>query len=152
MQGDSERLEQRGLRVGQAVGQRVGEVLGPRHERAQGAVGDAVPREAAVRAEVVQTTETLRATAARIGGVDGNSLALAGTRLDRRNELVSEHERPRQPRVADRRLLEPVPVRAAEPDRSHPEEDVAGKRFGLGLVVQPEVTGTVESQRLHGWP
>ena len=127
-------------------------MLRPRHERAQRAVRDAVPGEPAVRAEVIEAAETLRAAAARVGRIDSDALALTGARLDRRNELMTQYQRPRQARVTDRGFFEPVAIRAAEPDRLDPEEDVAGERFGLGLVVQPEVTRTVEPQRLHGWP
>ena len=65
VQRNAERLEQRRLGVGEAVGDRVREPLGPREQRPQRAVGDAVAGEATVRAEVVESGEALGAAAAR---------------------------------------------------------------------------------------
>ena len=45
VQCHAERLRERGLDVGERLGHRMQETLGPRQERAQGTVGRAVPGE-----------------------------------------------------------------------------------------------------------
>ena len=76
VQRHAERLRERGLDVGERLGHRVHEALGPREERAQGAVGRAVAGEAHGRAEVLEPGRAEIARAARNGGIDGNAFAL----------------------------------------------------------------------------
>ena len=49
--------------------------------------------------------------------IDGDAPAVERTALDDARELVADHERLREARVADAALLVPVQVGAAEPDR-----------------------------------
>ena len=93
VQRHAERLRERGLDVGERLGHRMHEPLGPREERAQGAVGRAVTGEADGRAEVFEPRRTGLARAARNGGIDGNAFALTRAGGDHARELVPEHER-----------------------------------------------------------
>ena len=124
-------------------------MVGPRDERPQRAVGRAVPGEAHVGAEVVLPRETERAAAARHRRVEHDALARARPLRDDAGELVAEDERLAQHRVADPALEEPVPVGAAETDAADAHEHLARLRLGVRLVVQPQLAGGVQAQRLH---
>ena len=93
VQRDPERLEQRRLRVGDSVGQRIDELLGPGDERPQRTVGRAVAGEAMSGQRWASPDEAQRATPARHGGIENDALACAGTGGDHSRELVAEHER-----------------------------------------------------------
>ena len=118
-------------------------------QRAQRAVGRAVPGEPQLGAEVRPPREADGAAAARHGRIEDHPLARARTGFDGADELVPEDERLRQDGVADRALDEPVPVGAAEADRRHANEQLALARLGRRLLVQAKVAGAVQSQRLH---
>ena len=153
MQRDAQRLEQRALRVGEVVRERVGEPFGPGQARAQGAVRRAVPGEAKVGAEVRIPAHADAAAAARHGRVERHALAGAGAGLDRPYELVPEDERPVEGGVADPPFEEPVPVGPAQADGRHAHENLAVARLRRRLVVEPEIARAVEAKGLHGrWP
>jgi hypothetical protein len=150
---DAQRLEQRRLGVGDLVGKRMGKALRPGDERAQRAVRRAMTREADLRTEVRHPCEAGLAAAARHRRVERNPLARAPARGDHAAELVAQHERPLEHSVADPSLDHPVPIRAAEPDSGHFDDDLPVAGLGLVLVVQSEVARAVQAQRLHvGWP
>jgi hypothetical protein len=73
------------------------------------------------RTEVAVPCPARDALAARFCRVDGDPLARPRSVLDDADELVPEDERSIEARRADRRLLEPVQVRAAQPDRGGPQ-------------------------------
>ena len=147
VQGHAERLRERGLDVGERLGHRMQEVLGPREKRAQGPVGRAVAGEAHGRAEVLEPARADIARAARNGGIDGNALALTPAGGDDARELVPEHERMLEPGVADATLEQPVPVRAAEAHGGHAHEHLPRRRRRVRLVIQPKVVRPVQPER-----
>jgi hypothetical protein len=81
--------------------------------------------------------QTDAATVARHGGIERHALAGAGAGLDCSHELVSEDERSVEDRVADPPFEEPVPVRTAQADGGHPDENLAVARLRRRLVVEP---------------
>ena len=99
VQRDAERLEQRGLGVGDASGTGCSEALRPGDERAQRAVGRAVAGEAHARAEVRQARPGRASHAPH--GTAGSSATRSPARgpdaIDA-GELVAEHERTRRAR------------------------------------------------------
>ena len=146
---DAEGLEQRGGLVRDRVREGVDEVLRPRDERPQPAVGRAVTGEPHLGAEVAVPGEAERAAAAGNRRVEHDGLAATGTARHHAGELVAEDERLAEDRVADASLEEPVPVRAAETDAADPHEHLARLRLRVGLLVQLELTCCVQPQRLH---
>ena len=147
VQRHAERLRERGLDVGERLGHRMHEALGPREERAQGAVGRAVAGEAHGRAEVLEPGRTEIARAARDGGIDGDAFALARPGDDDARELVPEHERMLEPGVADAALEQPVTVRAAETHGGDAHEHLPRRRRRVRLVVQPRLVRPVQPER-----
>ena len=110
-------------------------------------------REPHVGAQVALAGETECAPAARNGRVEHDALAGAGAGGHDAGELVAEHERAVEQRVADAALEEPVPVGAAEADAAHAHEHLPPLRLGCGLFVQAQLACGVQPQRLHaGWP
>jgi hypothetical protein len=84
-----------------------------------------------------------------------HGIAGSRTSFDDADELVPEHERLREDGVADPRLLEPVPVGAAQADGGHAHEHLAGCCSRRRLVVQAKVAGAVKAKHLHDrgcWP
>ena len=128
MERDPERLDQGAFRVRDRTGEPVGELFRPCEQRPQGTVGRA---------------------AAGYGRIERHPFSGARPGLDRADELVSQHERVRQGGVADRPLDEPVPIRSAEPDCGHADQNLPVGRCRGGLVVEAEVAPAVEAQRLH---
>ncbi len=92
------------------------------------------------------------ANAAGVGRVDRDALACPRSGLDRRHELVAEHERPSHRGIADRALGEPVPVGAAQADGLHAQEQLALARLGRLFVAEAKVADTVQPEGLHRWP
>ena len=141
----AERLEHRAVRVAERVRQREERALGPRHPLAQAPVVGAVPREAHRLAEVGMAVAAERAGLARDGRVDRDPPSV----LRDPRELVAEHERSREPRLADPALAEPVQVGAAEADRGDAHERLAVARLRALFLVQAQVARRVQAQRAH---
>jgi hypothetical protein len=153
VQCDPERLEERRRLIRDRVWERVDEMVGPGDECAQCAVRRSVPSEAHVGAQVPLPRKTQRAPSARHSRVEYDALAGARAVDDDAGELVAEDERLAQHRIADPSLEEPMAVGAAQPDAADAHERVALPRLGVRLVVQQQLAGRVETQRLHvGWP
>jgi hypothetical protein len=144
MEGDPERLEQGGLVVRDPFGKREEESARPRHERPERAVGGSVAGEADGPAEIRSTGPAEVARTAGVGRLGHDSLAGAIPLCDDTAELVTKDEGAREPSVADAPLEEPVAVRPAQPDRAHPQEDLAGSAIRDGLSMEPDITRRVE--------
>ena len=127
----------------------MGEPFRPRHAAFEGRRPVEVPGELDVGAEVLETDAARPARLAGNGRVEDDSFGRPRPGLDRPDELVAEHERPSENCVADPSLEQPVTIRAAKPDRVHPQQHLARIRIGLGLVVETKVAGRVQPQRLH---
>ena len=87
------------------------------------------------------------ARAARNGGIDGNTFALASARDDDARELVPEHQRMLEPGVADAALEQPVPIRAAETHGGDAHEHLPRRGRRVRLVVQPRLVRPVQPER-----
>ena len=125
------------------------EALRPGDERPKPTVGRAVACEPHLGAEVAVPGEAERAAPAGNRGIEHDALAAPRAARHHAGELVTEDERLAEHRVADTSLEEPVPIRAAETDTADPHEHLARLRLRVGLLVQPELTGRVQPQRLH---
>ena len=77
------------------------QVARPGHDRAEGAIGGAEAREPRRDADVGATAAARFAPAARVGRVGGDALPGPWPVEDHAAELVAEHERTDQARVAD---------------------------------------------------
>ena len=144
-----ERLEQGTVRVGHRVRQRVQQVCRPGHELTHHAVGLAVPGEPDPVAQVRVAVPARPAGPAGDGRIDGDPLAAPRPLGDHSRPLVPEHQRVREGGVADRALVPPVQVRAADPDRGDPHQAHPLARPGHWLIAHPQVAGRVESRRSH---
>jgi hypothetical protein len=60
-------------------------------------------------------------------------------------EFVAQNERPRQAGVTDARLLEPVEVRATQPDGGHAQQNLARTGSDCRLIGYPNVASAVDS-------
>ena len=127
----------------------MGELLRPGNERPQPAVGRAVAGELQLGAQMAVPGEAEGAAAAGDRRVEHDALAAARPARHHAGELVTEDERLAEHCVADTSLEEPVPIRAAETDTADPYEHLAGLRLRVGLLVQLELTGRLQPQRLH---
>ena len=148
--GDAERLEQRARDAVERVRQRVQPVGRPAQVLAERSVPAPVPREPDLRAEVRMALAAQVAALARDRRVDGHAPAGQRPLLHDARELVPDHERRGQPRVADRALLEPVQVGAADADGLHADEALPRFRSRRRLVAQPHVAHAVEARDPHG--
>ena len=145
VEGDADGFEEGRLVIGQRVRQPVAQPLGPGHPRAKGAVGRAMAGESDGETQVRPTGEAWTARAAWIGGVDRDALARSWSTHDDRGEFVAEDQRSGQAGVADRRLLVPVQVRAAQADRADLEQHLTRGRLRGRLADDPDVALTVQT-------
>ncbi len=150
--GDRKWLDQGRLRLTEALVNRVEAVLRPRHPLPQGAVGRAMAGEPNGLAEVRPVPETERTGAARVRGVDGHEPARQPPVLDAGHELMAEHQRPLQHRVADAAVHHPVPVRPAQADRAHPEQRLARAGIGDRFLMEPESSIGMQPECQHPTP
>jgi hypothetical protein len=123
----------------------VEESFRPAHEGAQAAVRRSVTRESHDRTELFVATAADRADAARIGRIERDPCSAPRPVGDDRRDLVTEHERSVETRLADRPVGIPVEVGAAQPDREDPQEDFGRPGRRDGLLVDPDVAGRVEA-------
>ena len=79
-------------------------------------------------------------------GIDRDPHAVERAALDHAGELVADHERVRELGVADAALLEPVQVRAADPDGLDPHQALLRPRRWHGLLGEAQVAGPVEAR------
>jgi hypothetical protein len=100
-------------------------------------------------AEVAVPGEAEGAAVAGDCGVEHDGLAAPRATCHHAGELVTEDERLAEHGVADTPLEEPVSIRAAEADTADPNEHLARLRLRVRLLVQPELTGCMQPQRLH---
>lgn len=63
---------------------------------------------------------------------------------------MAQDERADQPRVADRPILVPVEVGAAQSDTRDPDQFLARTGYRVRVMVEPQVARGVEPRRLHG--
>ncbi len=128
MQGDTERLEQGALFVGEPVGKRDQTPIRPSHVATECPIA-VVPGEAEVGTEVGATGHALFAFEAWDGGIDGDSTTTVRPRTDQRRELVPEDQPLAKGCVSDAALPVPVSVRAAKTGRKHLELDLVLTRL-----------------------
>src|SRR5690606_28912714 len=150
VQRDAEGLEHRAVGSRHALGQRVQQVGGPGDQLGHAAVERAVAGELDVHAEVAVPRLAHLAAAARDRGVDGDGHAVEVARGAHAGELVPRHGRAGQRRVADAALAEPVQVRPAQPDVGDPHQRVPLGDVGVGGLLDPDVTHTVQHRDAHG--
>ncbi len=120
------------------------EVRRPRHDRAERTVGRAEAGEPRRDADVRAPAPARLATAARVGRVGDDALTGPWPVGDDATELVAEHQRPSQAGVADGALAIPMSVRAAQPDRRDPDQDLAPSGRRDCLARDPDVAWGVE--------
>jgi hypothetical protein len=108
-----------------------------------------VAEEAHVGTEVVVAHEAVLAPTTGVGRLDDDALALAGTGHDHASELVAQHERLVDDRLADTAVLVPVEVGAAQADRGDTYELLAGRGDGLGFLVDTDVFRAVQTKHFH---
>ena len=121
----------------------------PGHDLAEHAVGLAVAGEPDPVAQVPVAVPAGPARLVRDRRVDRHPLAAPRPVRDHPRALVAEHQRMREPGVADRALVPPVQVRAADADRGDPHQAHPRPRLRLGLVRHPQVAHRVQSRRAH---
>jgi hypothetical protein len=141
----AQRLEHRPGRAVHRGRQQVQRLGRPAEVLAQAAVAVAVAGEDDVRAQVLVALEAARAVAAVQRGVDRDAAPVERAALDHAGELVADHERAGEPRVADPALLVPVQVGAAEADGLDVDEALVRARIAHGLVGKPDVSGAVQA-------
>ena len=151
MERDPQRLEECHLIVADRVGDRQQQSCRPGHPFSKSAIGDAVAREAHVRAEVAVACPARLAVPACTARLERHPEAGPWTGLDDPADLVAEHERLGDPR-AGAALDVPVEVGAAEPDRRHTDHLLAGGGDRLGQPLEPQVADAVEPERVHRRP
>src|SRR5919198_1717162 len=149
MGGDRQRLDQALDALAEVVREQIQRSLGPGDELAQSAVDFAVTGEAKLQAQVLTPGGAQVARPAWRCRIDGNAAALIPTAQGNTTELVAEHERPGEDRVANAPLEEPVPIGATEPDRGYADERVVRAGFGCRLLMEPERPVGVQAKGAH---
>jgi len=87
------------------------------------------------------------ALTAIVGRVRGDALARERAAHDNAAELVTQDQRPRQPRVADAAFFPPVQVRTAQPYARHAQENLTRTRLRGRLGRHANVARAMDSGR-----
>ena len=148
--GDGQRLDQRGGDVVDAVGHGVERRFRPRHVLPQGTVGRGQTGEPHRDAQVHGAGPARLAPAARHAWVNGDATATLRSTLHDARELMARDDGSIDAIVPDPAVDQPVTVRPAQAHGGHTDQDLAGDRVGSRLLAKDEPATGLETQDKHG--
>ena len=145
----TQRLEDRTYGGAKGCWQGVQELGRPRHDLSQTTILRTMTGEADRRTEVAMAGPALPAQSAwnrriHCHGGTGERPLVRDTA-----HLVAKDKRPRQLRVPDSTLLEPVQVGPADADVGHADQGLAGSSDRRIFLVQLEITGGMQPYDAH---